>query len=86
MASDFQPFVTPRPAANEAPGFRVKLVSASTDAEPSFVACPTPHPARPSSAAAPAAPVVTLRREGDRVTGIRVQCTCGQVIDLECVY
>src|SRR5690349_10118089 len=25
-------------------------------------------------------PVVTLQREGDRVTGIRVECACGQVI------
>ena len=31
-------------------------------------------------------PQVTLRREGDRVTQIRVQCACGQVIELECVY
>jgi len=31
-------------------------------------------------------PVVTLQRTGDLVTGIRVQCGCGQVIDLACVY
>jgi hypothetical protein len=31
-------------------------------------------------------PRVTLQREGDRVAGIRIQCSCGQVIDLACAY
>jgi hypothetical protein len=31
-------------------------------------------------------PGVVLQREGDRVTGIRIECTCGQVIELACSY
>jgi hypothetical protein len=31
-------------------------------------------------------PVVTLLREGDRVTRIRIHCACGQEIELDCVY
>ena len=31
-------------------------------------------------------PCVTVQREGDHVAGIRVQCSCGQVVDLACVY
>jgi len=31
-------------------------------------------------------PRVSIQREGDHVTGIRVHCGCGQVIDLACVY
>jgi len=31
-------------------------------------------------------PVVTLQRDGEIVSGIRIQCGCGQVIDLTCVY
>jgi hypothetical protein len=31
-------------------------------------------------------PRITVQREGDRVAGIRIQCSCGQVIDLACVY
>jgi hypothetical protein len=31
-------------------------------------------------------PRVHLKREGDRVTGIEVHCTCGNVIELACVY
>jgi hypothetical protein len=39
-----------------------------------------------SSAAACARPVLTLQRQGDLVSVIRVECSCGQVIDLKCVY
>jgi hypothetical protein len=31
-------------------------------------------------------PVVTLQRNGDVVSAIRIQCGCGQVFDLACVY
>ncbi len=31
-------------------------------------------------------PTVTLQREGDKVVGIRVECGCGQVIELACAY
>jgi len=31
-------------------------------------------------------PVVTLQRNGNTVSGIRIQCGCGNVIDLTCLY
>ncbi len=31
-------------------------------------------------------PRLSVQSDGDRVTSIRVQCTCGQVMDLACVY
>lgn len=31
-------------------------------------------------------PRVSVQRDGDRVTHLRIQCSCGQVIDLACVY
>jgi len=31
-------------------------------------------------------PRISVQREGDRVTSIRVQCTCGQVMELACIY
>jgi len=31
-------------------------------------------------------PRVSLQRQGDRIAGIRIECACGQVIDLACVY
>jgi hypothetical protein len=33
-----------------------------------------------------AAPSVTLQRQGESVSGIRIECGCGQVIELACVY
>ncbi len=47
----------------------------------------------PSSASPPAVtenktcePRVSVQRDGDRVTHLRIQCTCGQVMDLACLY
>lgn len=31
-------------------------------------------------------PSITLQKDGDKITGIRVECGCGQVIELECLY
>jgi hypothetical protein len=31
-------------------------------------------------------PKVTLQRQGDVVSAIRIQCSCGQVIELNCLY
>jgi hypothetical protein len=31
-------------------------------------------------------PKVTLQKQGEVVSGIRIQCSCGQVIELSCVY
>jgi hypothetical protein len=48
------------------------------------VTLPTPHTATPTHPAAP--PSVTALREDGQVKQIRVQCSCGEVIELECVY
>ena len=34
----------------------------------------------------PGEPCVSLQRVGDHVSAIRIQCSCGQVIELACVY
>jgi hypothetical protein len=31
-------------------------------------------------------PIITLERQGDTITHIRVQCPCGQVTELKCNY
>ena len=31
-------------------------------------------------------PRISVQREGDRVTSIRVQCACGEVMELACIY
>ena len=44
--------------------------------------------AAPSSAPAlvTGEPKVTLERDGDRITCIKIQCGCGHVIELACAY
>lgn len=60
--------------------------------ENTFVPVTTPAPAASALVAhdpPPAVahdPVVSLEREGDRIRLIRIQCSCGQVIELDCVY
>jgi len=48
------------------------------------------QPAPAATAVAPdkklAEPRVTVQREGDRVTHLRIQCTCGMIMELACVY
>lgn len=36
--------------------------------------------------ASPCEPRVTLQREGGRISAIHLQCSCGQTIELACVY
>ena len=31
-------------------------------------------------------PRVAVQKEGECITGIHIQCSCGQVIDLKCAY
>jgi hypothetical protein len=88
MPSAFVPFLksggkspaTAAPAATDTvamAGAFAAMVPKSAGATP---ACA--HPASPP----PAQPVVTLKKDGDRVTHIHIQCACGQVVELECAY
>jgi len=56
------------------------------EAGPAFAPLPTSASAHIHAAAGPGKPVVTLQREGERVTGIRIECVCGQIIELACSY
>lgn len=81
MPSDFVPLL-PRKPGSTAGG------SSSGGPTPAFTplrahasapcANPTADPAKE--------PVVTLQKDGERVTGIRIECACGQVIELTCTY
>jgi hypothetical protein len=65
------------------PGLKVVPKS---EAGPAFAAVPTSASAHIHGAAGSGKPVVTLQREGERVTGIRIECVCGQIIELACSY
>jgi len=78
---------TPRPAG-ERREFRATVISQSNQAQ-SFrpvAAAATVSVANPAAHGAHGEPKVTLQREGNRVTGIHIQCSCGQVMELACVY
>jgi hypothetical protein len=80
--------LTAAPAPGDRADYRVTVVSPNGQAQP-FQALQT---ARAAVTASPAAvpnscePRVSVQREGDRVMSIRIQCSCGQVLDLACVY
>jgi hypothetical protein len=59
----------------------VTIPSASAPSGPQpfqAVAAHEPH--------ASAQPTITLKRDGDQITHIMVQCACGQTIELTCQY
>ena len=84
MSQGFVPFSASAPGVRPAEaGARPKVVAGSkvdpafrSIAESSLPAVVTP-PAAPD-------PKVTLERDGDRVTRIKIQCVCGHTIELAC--
>jgi hypothetical protein len=63
--------------------FRVSIISDAGNAR-SFH--PLGHAGAKAGAGGQVEPRVTLQHDGDRVSSIRIQCGCGQVIELACVY
>ncbi len=76
-----------RPTGPERHVFRPKVLPgvSSVPAFKPLTQSSVPH-IHIAAATVSAQPVVTLKREGDLVTGIRIQCACGQVIELACSY
>jgi hypothetical protein len=65
------------------------LASGAASPAGSFKPLPSPGSAPAAPAGSPgcaAKPTVTLQRKGSVVTSIRVQCSCGQVLDINCQY
>jgi hypothetical protein len=97
MTAEFIPLVTGASVAT-APlaSVRLKPISAEpkTFQPASSANLPTAPKANPESAAsaAPAPhiahgpPKVTVERQGETITHIRVECSCGQVTELKCEY
>ncbi len=65
----------------------MEAASQAAPADKNFVpmSAPAPVPAAPSSVPAHQ-PTIQVQREGDRIRQIRIQCSCGEVIELDCVY
>lgn len=85
----FVPLISTVPAkSGEHADFQATVVSQPEQAQKfhSIESAPLSGGATTGARGANCEPRVTLQRDGDRVAGIRVECSCGQVIDLACVY
>jgi hypothetical protein len=88
-ANGFAPLVLPARSSDQAAftPLALTVVKGATGVAPAFAGAPKAvHPGPPNPGAPACAPVVTLQRSGDLISGIRIQCSCGQVIELNCVY
>jgi hypothetical protein len=84
MSNTFTPLVTAPASTGEPAMFLLKVLP---QAEAKAVFQPLPQagkPEEPAKACAP--PSVTLQRQGEVISGIRIECGCGQVIELACVF
>lgn len=63
--------------------FRVTIINPDGDPQ-SFHALG--HPGGKAGVGVQCEPSVTLQHDGGRVSAIRIQCACGQIIELACVY
>ena len=61
-------------------------VSGNGEKKPAFHSLEPLRPAARNGEKKSCEPRVTVQRDGARVTHLRIQCTCGQVMDLACVY
>jgi hypothetical protein len=67
--------------------FRVLVAERPETARPILESNPALAPGASGPSQRPACePRVTLQREADRITGIHIECSCGQLIDLKCAY
>ena len=80
--------LTTLPASGEPREFRVTVIPKAGQTHPVHSleqTAPSPSGFVPGAGKS-CEPRVSLQSEGDRITNIRVQCACGQVMDLACVY
>jgi hypothetical protein len=63
--------------------FQLKILSTG-ESKPAFPPANGHAPAVPGEPCDQ--PTVLLQRTGETVTSIRIQCTCGKVIELNCTY
>jgi hypothetical protein len=83
MSETFVPLVSASSGAREANFTSLNLQSFP---QANGHAAPAGSLATPGARPTCAKPVVTLQRNGEIVSGIRIQCGCGEIIELNCIY
>lgn len=84
--AQFVPLVT-APPSTERREFQVTVIPQNEQAQP-FQSLEKTAPANGERTAFKknCEPHLSVQREGGRITSIRIQCNCGQTIDLACLY
>lgn len=83
--------LTAAPAPSARREFNVSVIRAN-DSPKAFAGLETTRPVAPAPVTTPHAdkkgcePKVTVQRDNGRITSLRIQCTCGQTIELACSY
>ena len=79
--------LTAAPVSGERREFRVAVIPQSEQSR-TFQSLEqlAPAPAESSNHKKICEPRVSVQRDGDRVSSIRIQCGCGQVMDVACLY
>ncbi len=94
MSEAFVPLVTGPAPTGDTAVFHLKVLPKPA-AESNFESLASgAQPPRSATASPPATnanpclktPVVTLQKQGDVVSGIKIECSCGQMIELACSY
>jgi len=79
--------LTAAPAPPDRQEFRVHLIPAAEKKETGFHSLESQHPAALAAAEKKTCePRVTVQRDAGQVTHLRIQCSCGQILELACVY
>jgi hypothetical protein len=84
MPNTFTPLVTTAFSAADSSPFVLKVLP-QAEAKPAFEPLAAGR-CQEQTAKKCTTPSVTLQRQGDAVSGIRIECGCGQVIELACVF
>ena len=87
MSDQFVPLVPPSSPSKETAFASLSLkVLPKVPATPAFEALVAASTDPSRSPEVGSKPTVTLQRNGDAVSGIRIQCGCGKVIELTCLH
>jgi hypothetical protein len=85
MAAEFTPLFPAlkanQPTATGGTAFLYKnqfAPAGTTASETAKTFAPSPHAHRPAT--------IDVKRDGQRISQIRVQCRCGEVIEIDCEY
>ena len=82
MSTTFVPFVASTADIASSPaGSRPKIV---TEPEAARAFRPIAERAAQNAGQTEGEPKVSLERDGDRVTRIKIECSCGHLIELDC--